>query len=83
MQTKTVRLSAKGQLAIPVGMRRAMGLRTGSELLVLFDGEKLLLTRADKAASTLLREFEDLVHASAETAKALWGSPADDVWDDA
>ena len=41
MRTKTVRVSDKGQVAIPIEIRRAMGLKKGSELLILFDGEKI------------------------------------------
>ena len=82
MQAKTVKVSEKGQVAIPVEMRRAMGLRKGSELLVLFDGEKMLLTRADRAADALLREFDDLLQASVVVARGLWGNDADEVWND-
>jgi len=79
---KTVKVSEKGQIAIPVEMRRAMRLRRGSELLVLSDGEKLLMVPADRAVEVLLHEFEDLVRASAEVAQEMWGSEADEVWND-
>jgi len=82
MQAKTVRVSEKGQLAIPVEIRRAMRLRKGSEILILFDGEKMLLARADRAADALLREFDDLLQASSLTARELWGNEADEVWND-
>ena len=82
MRTKTVRVSDKGQVAIPIEIRRAMGLKKGSELLILFDGEKMMLARADRAAQAILREFDDLVRASAETARELWANEADEVWND-
>ncbi len=82
MHAKTVRVSEKGQLAIPIEIRRAMGIRKGSDLLILSDGEKMLLTRADRAAEALVRDFDDLLHASEETARELWGNKADEVWND-
>ena len=82
VEAKTVKVSDKGQVAIPVGIRRAMGLRKGSELLLLYDGEKLMAIRADHAAEALLGVFGDLIRASAEVAGELWGNETDEVWND-
>ncbi len=77
-----MKVSEKGQVAIPVEIRKAMGLRKGSELLLLYDGERLMAIRTDKAAEALLGVFDDLVRASAEVAGELWGNEADEVWND-
>ena len=82
VEARTVKVSDKGQVAIPVEIRKAMGLRKGSELLLLYDAEKLLAIRADQAAEALLRVFDDLVRASAKVAGDLWGNEADEVWND-
>ena len=77
-----MKVSEKGQVAIPVEIRKAMGLRKGSELLLLYDGERMMAIRTDQAAEALLGVFDDLVRASAEVAGELWGNEADEVWND-
>ena len=43
-QTQSVRLSKKGQFVIPKGIREALGIKEGDELLVGIDGDKVVLT---------------------------------------
>ena len=82
VEAKTVKVSDKGQIAIPIGIRKAMGLRKGSELLLLYDGERLMAIRADNATEALLGVFDDLIKASSEVASELWSNDADEVWND-
>ncbi len=44
-QAKLVRISKKGQFVIPKEMRDALGVKEGKELLVTFEGGKVVLTR--------------------------------------
>ena len=48
--TKSVRLSAKGQLVVPKEMREALGFQEGDALLATLDGERLLITRPEHFA---------------------------------
>ncbi len=63
MRVKTVKLSEKGQIAIPLDIREALGLRKGDELLLLQDGNKIFMEKATKAAETLKAEFEPFLQA--------------------
>lgn len=45
-----VRLSSKGQLVLPKDIREAIGVKEGDELVVILDGESVVLTRLDALA---------------------------------
>lgn len=49
---KSVRISKKGQFVIPKEMREALGVKEGEELLVTFEGGKVVLTRPHEYAKT-------------------------------
>lgn len=77
MKVKTVKMSEKGQIAIPLEIREAIGLKKGDELLLLQEGEKVFI---EKATSALKDEFEPLLKASEKTLKKLWDNEFDEVW---
>ena len=77
MIVKTVKMSEKGQIAIPLEIREAIGLKRGDELLLLQEGEKVFI---EKATSALKDEFEPLLKASEKTLKKLWDNKFDEVW---
>lgn len=43
MEYELTRLSSKGQLVIPLDMRKTLGLRTGTRLAMFTDGKHILL----------------------------------------
>ena len=46
----SVRLSKKGQFVIPKGMRDALGVKEGDEVLVTLEGRTVILTRPQEYA---------------------------------
>ena len=46
----SVRLSKKGQFVIPKGMRDALGVKEGDQLLVALEGRAVVLTRPQEYA---------------------------------
>ena len=48
MEMKTIKLSDKGQIAIPISIREKMGLDKGDELIILQSGDKILLENDNK-----------------------------------
>ena len=63
MQVKTVKVSEKGQIAIPLDIREAIGIKKGDELIVVQDGNKIFVEKATEAAETLKARFEPLLRA--------------------
>ena len=82
MNLQTVRVSEKGQIAIPAKIRRSLGLRKGSTLLLIEDRGRLLVTKAERVADALVEDFSDLTRHAEETFRELWENRADEVWDD-
>jgi len=81
MLAKKVRVSDKGQVAIPVDVRREVGIRTGDDLILIQEGDKILLEKSEKIAKKVKDDFSDLLKHSEKVARKLWGTKADDVWD--
>lgn len=46
-----MRLTSKGQVTIPIGVRDQVGLRPGSEVEFAVDGETVLMTKAERQPS--------------------------------
>ena len=83
MNVKTVKVSEKGQIAIPLDVREAIGLEKGDELILIQEGGKILLEKATAAVGALKDEFAPLLKAAEKTAKELWDNKYDEAWNDA
>jgi AbrB family looped-hinge helix DNA binding protein len=81
MIVKTVKISEKGQIAIPLEMREAADLRQGDELIIIEEGGKILLEKPKKIAMQVKESFGDLLKNSEKVAKKVWSTKADDIWD--
>lgn len=81
MLVKTVRVSDKGQISIPVDMRQLAGIHQGDDIILIQEGEKLLLEKATAVTCQAKKEFSGLLKHSERVAKKLWSSKEDDVWD--
>ena len=63
MQVKTVKVSEKGQIAIPLDIREAIGIKKGDELIIMQDGNKIFVEKATEVAETIKTRFEPLLQA--------------------
>lgn len=82
MDVQTVRVSEKGQIAIPAKMRRRLGLRRGSTLLLIEEKGRILVTKAERAVEALADDFSDLAKHAEASFRELWDNDADEVWND-
>jgi len=78
MKVRTVKVSDKGQISIPVDIRELTGIEIGDELLMLQEGNKIFL---EKPEVLLKDDFKDLLKHSEKVAKKLWSNKKDDIWD--
>ena len=79
MSITTVKVSDKGQIAIPQSIREHIGIEKGDELILIEEDNKILIEKAE--TSKLKDDFKDLLKLSELSLKKFWSSKEDDVWD--
>lgn len=57
----TVLISTKGQIVLPVAVRKALGLKPGMRVTVRLDGKKALITPAPAKKTVSLQELQSLL----------------------
>lgn len=80
MEIKTVRVSEKGQIAIPASMRENIGIEQGDELLLVETEGKILVEKADKVSQSMKDDFEDILKYNEDSLKEVWDNKEDDIW---
>ncbi|MCK5624303.1 AbrB/MazE/SpoVT family DNA-binding domain-containing protein [Candidatus Pacearchaeota archaeon] len=77
---KIIKVSDKGQIAIPQSFREKLGITKGDDL-VLFDiGGKLLIEKQQKVEKKLIEDFNDILKFSEKSLKEIWDNKEDNVW---
>ena len=56
-----VLISTKGQIVLPVAVRRALGLKPGMRVQVKVDGKRALITPAPPAETASLKDIQALL----------------------
>ena len=80
---KTVKVSDKGQIAIPVDIREEAGIERGDELVILESNGKILLEKSEIISTKMEDDFKDLLKASEMSLAKDWLSPEDEeAWKD-
>ncbi|MGB0653332.1 MAG: AbrB/MazE/SpoVT family DNA-binding domain-containing protein [Thermoplasmatota archaeon] len=83
MLSRTVRASAKGQLTIPKELYNAMGLEGAADLLMIQEGERLLVLSAEAHARRVVDDLGGWEALAAPAFADVWDNPIDDeVWND-
>jgi len=77
---KTVKVSDKGQIAIPFVIREKMGIERGDELVLLQIDGRLLLEKSQKTERKIKGDFKDIIKFSEQALKDVWGNKEDDIW---
>ena len=75
METKIIKVTDKGQISIPVEIRKSVGINVGDELIAIRNGETLCLKKIKRD------DFRDLLKHSERVASKLWGNKEDEIWD--
>ncbi len=77
---KTVKVSDKGQIAIPSDIRKALKIKKGEELLIVRKGDKLLVEKSSRVSKKFASEFNFMLKNAHVTAKKLWNNKEDEIW---
>ncbi len=81
MIIKTVKVSEKGQIAIPLEIREEAKISKGDELIIMQDGKRILIEPAKEVSKQMEDDFSDLLRISEKSLMKLWNNKKDEVWD--
>ncbi len=74
MDIKIIKVSDKGQISLPVGIRESLKIKQGDELIITMSRDSLIIKKIKK------EDFSDLLKHSEKVAKKLWDNKEDEVW---
>jgi AbrB family looped-hinge helix DNA binding protein len=74
METSIVKVTDKGQISIPVDIRKSACINVGDELLIMRDNGTILIKKLRKS------DFKDLLKHSEKVANKLWDNKEDEAW---
>ncbi|AIC16387.1 AbrB/MazE/SpoVT family DNA-binding domain-containing protein [Nitrososphaera viennensis] len=77
---KTIKVSEKGQVAIPADIRRKMGIKKGDKVILILKGKKLVLEKSERIAKKLENEFKDIEDISEHSLREVWDNKQDEIW---
>ncbi len=80
MIIKAIRVSKKGQIAIPVGIRNHANISEGDELLILEQNGKILIEKAEMLSKGIEDDFKDVLKISENSLKEVWDNKEDEIW---
>jgi len=75
METKIIKVSDKGQVSIPIEIRKSIGINIGDELIAIRAGDTLCLKKIKNG------DFSDMLRHSEDIARKLWDNKEDEIWD--
>ncbi len=74
MDVKIIKVTNKGQISLPVGIRNSLKIKQGDELVITRSEDSLIIKKIKK------EDFSDLLKHSEKVAKKLWNNKEDEVW---
>jgi AbrB family looped-hinge helix DNA binding protein len=78
---KTVKVSDKGQISIPVEIQRDIGIKKGDELVLIRKGHSIVLEKPQRIVKHLEDDLADLQSLSEASLADMWLSKREDVWE--
>ena len=82
-ELRTVTVSEKGQVAIPIDIRRKLNIRKGQTLVLQVSDDKLLIAKSGAIARKMKDDFGYLLRLSESSLRDLWENEEDAIWDSA
>ena len=74
MEIKIIKVTDKGQISLPVGIRESLRIKQGDELFITKNEDAIVIKKVKK------EDFSYLLKHSEKVAKKLWSNKEDEVW---
>jgi len=74
MEVKIIKVTDKGQISLPIGMRQSLNIKYGDDLIITKTDDSVIIKKVKKD------DFRDLLKHSERVAKKLWDNKEDEVW---
>jgi len=78
---KMIKVSDKGQIALPKDIRESADIKTGDSLVLVQKGKRIMLEKSSVIKDKVEDDFKDILKLSEITTKKLWNNKYDEVWD--
>jgi len=75
MDTKIIKVTNRGQISLPVGMRDSLKIKQGDELIVTKNEDAIVIKKVKR------EDFSYLLKHSEKVARKLWENKEDEAWD--
>jgi AbrB family looped-hinge helix DNA binding protein len=83
METKIIKVTDKGQIAIPISIRKSLGIERGDELILIREKDKILITKTRKIHQEIKDDFRDILKFNEISLRKLWDNEEDEIWNNA
>ena len=80
MTIKTITVSDKGQIAIPVSIRESMKIEKGDEFIIMQINNKLILEKSENIQEKIKDDFKDITIINEKSLKKIWNNKQDNIW---
>jgi AbrB family looped-hinge helix DNA binding protein len=77
---KIIKVSDKGQIALPQPMRAILGIERGDDLIVVQIDNKILLQKAQIVEKNLKDDFKNILKFNEQSLKEFWDNKENDIW---
>ncbi len=78
---KTVKVSDKGQIAIPSEIQRMIGIKKGDVFIVTTKDDKILLKKVNDILSKMTDDFKDMEYYTEQSLGQFWKNEPKGMWE--
>ena len=80
MTISTVRVTDKGQISLPAGICREMGIARGDTLILSHSADVILLEKQERLEPIIEDDMKDILKLTEKSLKEVWDNKEDDIW---
>ncbi len=74
METRIIKVTDKGQISLPIGIRDSLKIKQGDELFITKNEDAIVIKKVRR------EDFSYLLKHSEKVAKKLWDNKEDEIW---